>query len=95
MNFREKIDRMEVMIYTDYEGTMQKLGTAKLLMVREELSKKDLMKAFSDDFGNKIKLKNNKTYYYQVYLYSKEFNELTYVSVSEMIPIVFQGFSLW
>ena len=95
MNFREKMDRMEVLIYTDYEGVMQKLGTAKLLMVREELAKKDLMKAFTDDFGNKVKLKNNKTYYYQVYLYSKEFNELTYISVSELIPIVFQGFSLW
>lgn len=95
MNFREKIDRMEVLIYTEYEGTMQKLGTAKLLMVREEISKKDLMKAFSDDFGNKVKLKNNKTYYYQVYLYSKEFNGLTYISVSELIPIAFQGFSLW
>ena len=95
MNFREKADRMEVIIYTEYEGVIQKLGTAKLLMVREELSKKDLLKAFSDDFGNKVKLKNNKTYYYQVYLYSKEFNGLTYISVSEMIPIVFQGFSLW
>ena len=95
MNFHEKIDRMEVMIYTDYEGVMQKLGTAKLLLVREELSKKDLLKAFTDDFGNKVKLKNNKRYYYQVYLYSKEFNGLSYISVSEMIPIVFQGFSLW
>ncbi|MCG8569912.1 MAG: hypothetical protein MJB14_07205 [Spirochaetes bacterium] len=91
----EKLDYMEFHLFDNISGVEQKIGVAKIFTILEEINKKELKKMFYDDFNNQLKLKNNKDYYYQVYLYSKEFNGIKYISISKSYKIVFQGFSLF
>jgi hypothetical protein len=88
----EKVERIEIWVYAVYGDREQKLGTAKFSTASEVISKKEIRDLLIDDFGNKIKVKNNKQYEYRIMLYSKEFNGLQYLSISDKYPITFQGF---
>jgi len=91
----EKIDKMELKLFSKIEDSLQNIGKVEILNVTNELVKKELIDMFLDDFGNKIKIKYNEKYYYQIYLYSKTFNNLSYISISDYAPLVFQGFRIW
>lgn len=91
----EKIDKMELKLFSKIEGSLQNVGKVEILNITGELIKKELINMFLDDFGNKIKIKYNEKYYYQIYLYSKVFNDISYISISDYSPLIFQGFRIW
>lgn len=91
----EKIDFMELWIFKIINDEMQKIGTAKFLTSIETISKKVLRELVKDDFENKVKIKYNKEYFYKVYLYSKEFNGISYLSISEPFKFSIQGFDFF
>lgn len=91
----EKIDKMELKLFSKIEDSLQNIGKVEILNVTNELIKKELINMFLDDFGNKIKIKYNEKYYYQIYLYSKVFNDISYISISDYAPLIFQGFRIW
>lgn len=95
MNLLEKIDFMEIWLFSHIGANLQKIGVAKYLTPIEIVSKKELKNMVKDDFDNTVKLKYNKEYTYKVYLYSKEFNNIKYVSISDPFPIKFHGFSFF
>jgi len=91
----EKIDKMEIKLFSKIEDSLQNVGKVEILNITNELIKKELVNMFLDDFGNKIKIKYNEKYYYQIYLYSKVFNDISYISISGYAPLIFQGFKIW
>jgi len=86
---------MELKLFSKIEDSLQNIGKVEILNVTNELIKKELINMFLDDFGNKIKIKYNEKYYYQIYLYSKVFNDISYISISDYAPLIFQGFRIW
>jgi hypothetical protein len=92
VSMMEKIDFMELWIFEKINDNMQKIGIAKYLTPTNVISKNELSNLIKDDFNNKIKLKNNKEYFYQVYLYSKEFNSIKYIAISDIYSFKLYGF---
>lgn len=95
INLMEKLDYMEIHLYGDVNGTNKKLGIATFYSPLEVIPKKELMKMVNDEFGNRVKLKYNRDYQYELYLYSKRYNDLDYVSISKRYKLTFQGFGFF
>jgi hypothetical protein len=93
INLLNKIENMEIWLFS--EKNDQRSGIANFVSPEGNISKKDLFVMFKDDSKNSIKLKYNKKYYYRVYLYSKEINGMKYISISNLLPITFQGFNFF
>ena len=91
----DRIDYYEIWLFADTNKNSRKIGTAKYAVPDETIQKKELFELFFDDRDNRVKLKYNKKYYYRISLYSKEINGLKYISISDLIPLTFQGFSLF
>lgn len=92
INLIEKAHTMELWIYSKINDELQKIGTARYNTPVINISKKGLKDSIYDDFGNQVKIKNNKEYYFQVYLYSHEFNGIEYISISDIYPFKIKGF---
>jgi hypothetical protein len=95
MDFADKIDYMELWIFNDAGKNSQKTGIVKFINPVRTILKKELYDMIYDDAGKQVKLSYNKQYYYRIYLYSKEFNSLKYISITDPIPLMFQGFKLF
>jgi len=92
ISFLDLVENMEIWFYA--EDNYQKIGSVKYLSGVENISKKELFTLVKDDFGNIVKLKFNKKYFYKVYLQSKDVEGIRYISISSFKEIKFQGFSL-
>ncbi|HOV14378.1 MAG TPA: hypothetical protein PK771_08855, partial [Spirochaetota bacterium] len=91
----DKIERMELELFEEQNKKLNKIGIAKFISPIQEINKKELMNIFTDEYNEPIKLKFNKKYQYRIILYSKDFNGITYQSVSNTKTLLFPGFSFW
>lgn len=87
----EKVETMDIEIFD--ANTKQKLGAASFLSPPKEIDKKELFKSFKNEYGDEVKLKYNKKYFYKIFLYSKEVNKIRYISISSEKQLTFSGFS--
>ncbi|HPO49945.1 MAG TPA: hypothetical protein PLO89_06425 [Spirochaetota bacterium] len=87
----ENIETMDIEIFDS--NTKQKLGAASFLSPPKEIDKKELFKSFKNEYGDEVKLKYNKKYFYKIFLYSKEVNKVRYISISNERQLTFFGFS--
>jgi hypothetical protein len=95
MDFLDKVDYVELTLFSDKEKNAQKLGTVKFATPVTSILKKELFEMFFDDNDNRVKLKYNKKYYYKISVYSREYNLIRYISISDPIPVTFPGFKLF
>jgi len=88
------IDHLELIIYEKEDIDYKKLGTISIRDNFSKIEKKDIFNNFENDEGNKVVLKYNKKYYYQISLHSRPF-DIEYVSLSPYFPITFIGFGFF
>lgn len=92
----EDISSIDLVLYIkNGTGDYLNIGGVCLPFVADTIKKSDITKYARDIYGDSLKLKNNKEYYYQIVIKSKEKNTIRYLSSSEKYRIVFYGFSLF
>lgn len=91
----DKIDELEILIFSEIKTGVEPyfLGSFKTIPVNA-IPMKLLKESFLNSDGKKVKLLNNHQYLIKINVYSKNINGVTYLSMSDYMPIKFFGFSL-
>lgn len=90
----EKIEKMEIWLFIEQNGKMNQLGIATYYSSFSNISKKDLFNNCYDK-SEKVKLSYNKKYFFKVYIYAENSDDISYISVSDLNEIKFSGFSFF
>ncbi len=88
-----KLDYLEIWIFeNNYER--ERIGFVKINPV-EEVYFENIMNKIKDNNGNSIKIEYNKDYKFKIYSFSKEINNIKYVSISDEYTFNIYKFKLF
>ena len=91
INLSSNLDYMELWLYEKTGESMRKAGISKFRSPSENISKNEIRDLLRDDYKNRVKINYSSEYYYQIVLYTYEFNGMKFVSISRYYPIKFYG----
>jgi len=83
INLKDKIDHMEIWLFKKTDIKSGRIGLVKYDKPVDFIIKKDFKNLIVDNEGKNIRLESNQDYYYKIYLYSNEYNNIKYISISD------------
>ncbi len=92
IRYEDTIEKIDLTLY-DTDKTL--IGSFTLDKPISIFEKKHLRELFKNEKGKKVKLKLNQKYLLKVILKTRKINNIDYLSISDYLPVVFEGFRLF